>query len=110
MSFAFNFVDDDVDMADAQPSTPKQSVAKPGHLPRTPSITILDAPQDEANGRAPPEETKVKCEKIAELVCIILCQKCDMVCFVQKVLVNANPVVNVLVISWTPMERKTTLS
>ena len=87
MSFAFNFVDDDVDMADAQPSTPKQSVAKPGHLPRTPSITILDAPQDEANGRAPPEEAKVKCERIAELVCLYFGG--DVIRCALKVAVNA---------------------
>jgi len=68
MSFAFNFADEDIDMANAAPSTPSQSTSRPGHLPRTPSITILDEPRDENMGKPPPEEMKVKILRIAEMV------------------------------------------
>jgi len=68
MSFAFNFADDDIDMDNADPSTPSQSAPKPGHLSRTPSITILDEPRDENMGKPPPEEVKVKMLRIPEMV------------------------------------------
>jgi hypothetical protein len=65
MSFAFNFGDEDVDMTISNTS----SSATPGQPTRTPSINIVDAPRDESAGKAPPEEVKVKIERISEMVC-----------------------------------------
>jgi len=74
MSFAFNFADEDIDMENAAPSTPQRSTFAPGHLPRTPSITILDEPKDEKMGKPPPEEIKVKLCRIPEMVsCRCVC-------------------------------------
>lgn len=77
MSFAFNFADDDTDMEDSTPGTPQVpsspttasfSTARPAQLSRPPSITIMDAPKDESEGKAPPVEVKVKIEKLSDMV------------------------------------------
>jgi hypothetical protein len=78
MSFAFNFNDEDVDMTNTNTS----STAKPGHLPRTPSITILDEPTDESAGKAPPE-AKVKIERISDMVCSLSLCDCVAMCELQ---------------------------